>query len=212
MVYWYEQGWSRGEQKTFKAFSFVKREKIIDYKLGLTRGYHTPFEDDFKKSAYELTQTQDNIMRGIRQMMEDSKLNKAKRGGPMFFPHLKHELKEKYKNRMDDHQARYNLWLTSDKYRKCISNATNLNQDEGVFSNTDQSLELFSGTAVMSDALKAEGFNITTLDSDPNQDAMSKLSIRELEDMIIERKRFDGHQHLDKKFSVIWAAPCCTTW
>jgi hypothetical protein len=211
MVYWYEQGWSRGDQKTFKAFSFVKRAKIIDYELGLTRGYHTPFEDDFKKFGYELTPTQDNIIRGIRQMKEDSKLNKAKRGGPMFFPHLKHELKEKYKNRMDDHETRYNSWLMSDKYTKCI-NATNLNQDEGIFSNTDKSLELFSGTAVMSDALKAVGFNITTLDSDPNRDAMSKLSIRALEEMIIERKRFDGHQHLDKRFNVIWAAPCCTTW
>ena len=66
---------------------------------------------------------QDNIIRGIRQMMEDSKLAKAKRGGPMFFPHLIHELKMKYKTRIEDHETRYDS-LTSEKYTKCISNAT----------------------------------------------------------------------------------------
>ena len=209
MVYWYENGWSRGENKTFKAFSLVKREKIIDYDEGLIRGYHRPFEDEFQKFAYELTMIQDNIIRGIRQMMEDSKLAKAKRGGPMFFPHLIHELKMKYKTRIEDHETRYDSWLTSEKYTKCISNATKT--QEGAFWNIIQSLELFSGTAVLSKALKAVGFNITTLDSDRNRDAMSKLSIRELEEMIIDGG-IGGHQHLDKRFNVIWAAPCCTTW
>ena len=152
---------------------------------------------------------QDNIIRGIRQMMEDSKLAKAKRGGPMFFPHLIHELKMKYKTRIEDHETRYDSWLTSEKYTKCISNATKT--QEGAFWNIIQSLELFSGTAVLSKALKAVGFNITTLDSDRNRDAMSKLSIRELEEMIIDGG-IGGHQHLDKRFNVIWAAPCCTTW
>lgn len=105
----------------------------------------------------------------------------------------------KYKTRIEDHQTRYNSWLTSDKYTKCISNATKI--QAGAFWKTYQSMDLFSGTAV----------NITTLDSDPNRDAMSKLSIRELEEMIIDG-RIDGHQHLGKRFNVIWAAPCCTTW
>lgn len=73
----------RGKTKR-SSLQLRKREKIIDYDKGLIRGYHTPFEDEFQKFAYELTMIQDNIIRGIRQMMEIVN-GKAKRGGPMFF-------------------------------------------------------------------------------------------------------------------------------
>lgn len=71
----------------------------------------------------------------------------------------------------------------SGKYTKCILNASS--NQEGNFLNTGQSLELFSRTAVLSNALEIMGFNITTLDSTLTREAMSKLSIRVLEEMIL---------------------------
>ena len=78
LIYWYQAGAS--SSKDFKAFGLVPKGDIIWYDLGIQQKFHSPFEEKIN-SSQTLTRVEDDIMRGINQMMEDSKLSKEKRGG-----------------------------------------------------------------------------------------------------------------------------------
>lgn len=73
------------------------------------------------------------------------------------------------------------------------------------------SLELCAGEEGISKALSGVGFKTTTLDNDLKRSATSQLSLKELERGIINGD-LQHHPHLEKSFSVVWAAPDCRTW
>ena len=78
LVYWYQAGSSNA--KDFKAFGLVQKEAIIWYDSGIEQKFDSPFEEKIN-SFQTLTRLEDDVMRGINQMKEDSKLPREKRGG-----------------------------------------------------------------------------------------------------------------------------------
>jgi len=70
-------------------------------------------------------------------------------------------------------------------------------------------LELCSGSAVLSKALKLHGVSCTTLDHDPNKDADFVLSLGQLRKSI---KKKSIRRGLRDEYNYIHAAPCCRTF
>lgn len=126
----------------------------------------------------------------------------------MFFPHLKKEQKEVYEEkRVTPLEERYKSWKESDQgYKSCTHNE-NVTVKEKQMS----SLELCAGTGILSKSLKALGFNTVTLDHDSKWSATSEPSLEKLERLIIDGGIQD-HQHLNKRFDVLWGSPECRTW
>ena len=130
---------------------------------------------------------------------------------PMFFPHLRDLELDASKEIVKELRNKYDLWsTTSSNYRACISNG--MSSDPGRTSHNElMSLELCAGEQGMSRALQRVGFQTTTLDNDPKRAATSMLSLAELEGRIVTGQ-ITNHPHLNKSFSVVWAAPECRTW
>ncbi|KAL9190132.1 hypothetical protein ACHAXT_007343 [Thalassiosira profunda] len=211
LVYWYEEGWS--SSKDYKAFSLVKRGQIYPFGKGSAIGWDKPsfvnkIENPFAHG--ELTQQEDDLLRGIEQMKEDHMHPKQFRGGPMFFPHLREEQKEASNATVKSLEEKYAAWTTSStKYNDCVQNATS--RRAAVPAGELTSLELCAGEEVMSRAMKEMGFDATTLDNDLKRSATSKLCLEALESRITSGQ-INDHPYLNKPFNVIWAAPECTTW
>ncbi|KAL7545528.1 hypothetical protein ACHAWF_008869 [Thalassiosira exigua] len=82
LVYWYEEGWSTS--KDFKAFGFVGKEKLFPYEIGVANGWLRPSFCKKVTNPFEhgmLTEEEDAILIGIKQMERDSVLPKSCRGG-----------------------------------------------------------------------------------------------------------------------------------
>ena len=82
LLYWYEEGWSKS--KHFKAFSLVRKEAIISYEEGMAQGWDKPpfsnkVDDPFTYGM--ITEKEDDILRGIKQMIQDQGMEMNERGG-----------------------------------------------------------------------------------------------------------------------------------
>mmetsp|Transcript_18243 Transcript_18243/g.32943 ORF Transcript_18243/g.32943 Transcript_18243/m.32943 type:complete len:758 (-) Transcript_18243:365-2638(-) len=210
LVYWYEEGWSNS--KDFKAFSLVRKEKLFSYDKGVAQGWDEPsfcnkVDDPFRYGM--LTEEEDDILRGIKQMKQDQGLETNERGGPMFFPHLRDEEKRASDQRLEGLRKTYGSWASSSGYETCLRRGNTALGDSNA--QPRSSLELCAGEEGMSQALAAAGFETTTLDNDLKRSATSQLSLEELERRIIDGT-IRHHPHLDKSFSVMWNAPECRTW
>lgn len=81
LVYWYQHGWS--DSKNFKAFSTVEGGKIYSFEHGIARNWHRQFAEKIDNPQIHdtLTEDEDNVFRGINQMMVDQGLVRGLRGG-----------------------------------------------------------------------------------------------------------------------------------
>jgi hypothetical protein len=81
LVYWYQCGWS--ESYGFKAFSLVKKESIVPFDVGIEQRWHHMFDRKINNPIEYglLTKKEDDLLQGIKQMMDDHELPKDQRGG-----------------------------------------------------------------------------------------------------------------------------------
>ncbi len=76
-----QEGWSNS--KGFKAFSLMEKDTLFPYEHGIDQGWDKPFAKKLENPMTYgmLEQTEDDILRGIQQMMDDEKRHKNERGG-----------------------------------------------------------------------------------------------------------------------------------
>ena len=129
----------------------------------------------------------------------------------MFFPHLREEATNAYKERVIALNESYDCWKESDGYKACMHQAM-LSIDAQLDNSPLISLELCAGEERLSNALSSVGFNTATLDNDlKKRSPTSRLDLSQLEGMIKDGQIYH-HPHLNKVFSVIWGGPECRTW
>ena len=201
-----------------KAFALVDSDDLVPYSEGVKRGCHRPENLVSKINSGEMFSGDDEAFwLGLEQIEKDSELDKERRGGPFFF---EHERQEYFDQAEKLKKERVEEWEKK-RFERAGKRAERRREDQRhgfTFSNAAgvelASLELYSGEARMTAALKKNGFgNNFTLDNNPKKKSDSSLSIEQLESMIEENERHRYYHHpIRMCYDVIWAAPCCTTY
>ena len=183
LIYWYGHGThSCQNNQSGKVCSLMQARQVYPYKHGIQQGWDKVHQAKIE-SGTELTNTEQDVLIGIKQMKEDHIKSKPERGGPAFHENQKKLLLAESDAIKKDLNDRYmNFQQHSRDFQKCLTSGEELCRSIGgtEVANKYSSLELCSGSQQMSSSLKSLGFETTSLDCDEKFKACSHMTLEGL--------------------------------
>ena len=183
LIYWYGHGThSCRNNQVSKVCSLKQDRQVHSYERGIEQGWDRIY-DEKMNSGKELTNSEQEVLIGIKQMKEDYLKEKPERGGPAFHESQKNLMLAESDATKEDLNDRYeNFQQHSQNFKQCLTIGDEFRRLIGVTEVTDKysSLELCAGSQQMSNSLRSLGFETTSLDCDENIQACSHMTLEGL--------------------------------